>query len=76
MPSGGVGGGNYYPGSPGGEAGMSPCEMSNQCCGMAGGGGGNCCIGGQRCTTVWKKSCTQEDNPECRQGPPARPTCR
>ena len=56
---------------------MSPCEMSNQCCGMAGGGGGgNCCIGGQRCTTVWKKSCTQEDNPECRQGPPARPTCR
>ena len=54
---------------------MSPCEMSNQCCGMAAGGagGGNCCIGGQRCTTVWKKSCSQEDSPECRQGPP-RPT--
>ena len=62
------GGGGYYPGSTG-EAGMSPCEMSNQCCGMAaGGGGGNCCIGGQRCTTVWKKTCTQEDSPECRQG--------
>lgn len=46
---------------------MSPCEMTNQCCGMAdGGGGGNCCLGGQKCTTVWKRVCTQEDNPEMR----------
>ena len=78
MPSMGEGGGGgYYPGSSPGEAGgMSPCEMSNQCCGMAAGGagGGNCCIGGQRCTTVWKKSCSQEDSPECRQGPTPRPS--
>ena len=76
LPGGSGGGGGYYPGSPGeAGAGMSPCEMSNQCCGMAAAaGGGNCCIGGQRCTTVWKKTCSQEDSPECRQGPTPRPS--
>eukprot|EP00095_Tigriopus_kingsejongensis_P000478 maker-scaffold1054_size66621-snap-gene-0.11 protein:Tk00478 transcript:maker-scaffold1054_size66621-snap-gene-0.11-mRNA-1 annotation:"spt transcription factor family member" len=41
---------------------MSPCQMTNQCCGMA---NEKCCVGGERCYTVFERKCEQEDNPEC-----------